>query len=67
VVSSFVQEVTDESIAPDYDRPLFLEIDMVTDAGSDLEIGTVVDFPEGKSAIDDKLVEAKKGNSGRSG
>jgi deoxyribose-phosphate aldolase len=41
-------------------RPYISRSRMVTDAGSDLQIGTVVDFPEGKSAIDDKLVEAKR-------
>jgi deoxyribose-phosphate aldolase len=62
VVKGFVQEAIDEHFKLVMIRPNMVSLarQMVTDAGSDLGIGTVVDFPEGKSAIDDKLVEAKK-------
>jgi deoxyribose-phosphate aldolase len=62
VVKGFVQEAIDEHFQLIMIRPNMVSLarQMITDAGSDLEIGTVVDFPEGKSTIDDKLVEAKK-------
>lgn len=62
VVKGFVQEAIDEHFKLIMIRPNMVSLarQMITGAGSDLEIGTVVDFPEGKSEIDDKLVEAEK-------
>ena len=31
---------------------------MITDANSNLQIGTVIDFPEGKSSMEEKCIEA---------
>jgi deoxyribose-phosphate aldolase len=33
---------------------------MVSDASSNLQIGTVIDFPGGNSTVADKLFEAKR-------
>jgi deoxyribose-phosphate aldolase len=33
---------------------------MIVDANSPVQIGTVIDFPEGKSALEDKVVEASQ-------
>lgn len=62
IVKSFIQEAIDEDFKLIMIRPnmVLLASQMVSDAGSNLQIGTVIDFPEGRSVIADKLVEAEK-------
>lgn len=62
IVKSFIQEAIDEDFKLIMIRPnmVLLANQMVSDAGSNLQIGTVIDFPEGRSVIADKLVEAEK-------
>lgn len=62
VVKGFVQEAIEEHFKLIMIRPdmVVLANQMVSDAGSNVQIGTVIDFPEGNSAIADKLIEAKK-------
>jgi deoxyribose-phosphate aldolase len=61
VVTGFIQEAIDEHFK------LIMILDMVSlasqmvsDASSNLQIGTVIDFPGGNSTVADKLFEAKK-------
>jgi deoxyribose-phosphate aldolase len=62
IVKGFIQEAIDEDFKLIMIRPnmVLLASQMVSDAGSNLQIGTVIDFPEGRSVIADKLVEAEK-------
>jgi len=62
IVKSFIQEAIDEHFKLIMIRPnmVLLASQMVSDAGSNLQIGTVIDFPEGRSVIAGKLVEAEK-------
>ena len=62
VVRGFVQEAIDENFKLIMIRPDMVAIakQMVVDAGSNLQIGTVISFPEGNSTIADKLFEAEK-------
>ncbi|WP_016988052.1 deoxyribose-phosphate aldolase [Flavobacterium sp. ACAM 123] len=62
VVKGFVQEAIDEHFKLIMIRPNMVSLvrQMITDATSDLQIGTVIDFPDGQATIDVKLVEAKK-------
>jgi deoxyribose-phosphate aldolase len=62
IVKGFIQQAIDEDFKLIMIRPnmVLLASQMVSDAGSNLQIGTVIDFPEGRSVIADKLVEAEK-------
>lgn len=61
VVKGFIQEAIDEHFKLIMIRPNMVSLakQMVSDTGSNVQIGTVIDFPEGKSVIADKLVEAE--------
>jgi deoxyribose-phosphate aldolase len=61
VVKNCIQEAIDENfklimIRPDH---VVLAKEMILKANSGVQVGTVIDFPEGKSDFDDKLLEAK--------
>lgn len=60
VVKKFIQEAIDESFKLIMIRPEMVSMakKMITDADSNVEIGTVIDFPEGKSGVEAKLNEA---------
>lgn len=60
VVEKFIQEAIDEKFKLIMIRPdmVFIARKMITDANSNVEIGTVIDFPEGNSTIEAKLEEA---------
>lgn len=60
VAQEFIQEAIEEHFKLIMIRPnrVSLAKKMINEANSILEIGTVIDFPEGKSAIEDKLKEA---------
>ncbi|SHL36908.1 deoxyribose-phosphate aldolase [Flavobacterium xanthum] len=60
VAQEFIQEAIEEHFKLIMIRPnrVSLAKKMINGANSILEIGTVIDFPEGKSAIEEKLKEA---------
>ena len=60
VAKGFIQEAIDENFKLIMIRPdrVSLAKKMITDANSTVQIGTVIDFPEGKSKLEDKLNEA---------
>jgi deoxyribose-phosphate aldolase len=60
VAQSFIQEAIDESFKLIMIRPnrVALAKKMIVEAQSKVLVGTVIDFPEGKSSLDKKLVEA---------
>ncbi|MFV8368401.1 deoxyribose-phosphate aldolase [Flavobacterium sp. LB2R40] len=60
VAQGFVQEAIEEHFKLIMIRPEMVSIakNMITKANSILQIGTVIDFPEGKSSVEDKLKEA---------
>jgi deoxyribose-phosphate aldolase len=60
VAKNFIQEAIDENFKLIMIRPNMVSIarKMITDANSNVEIGTVIDFPEGKSGLEAKLNEA---------
>lgn len=60
IAQEFIQEAIEEHFKLIMIRPnrVSLAKKMINEANSILEIGTVIDFPEGKSAIEDKLKEA---------
>jgi deoxyribose-phosphate aldolase len=62
VAKKFIQEAIDENFKLIMIRPDMVSIarKMITDANSNVEIGTVIDFPEGKSGMEAKLNEANK-------
>lgn len=62
VVVGFVNEAIDEHFKLIMIRPDMVSLakQIISDAGSNVQIGTVIDFPEGKSGIADKLLEAEK-------
>ena len=62
IVEGFIQEAIDEHFKLIMIRPNMVSLakQIVSDASSNLQIGTVIDFPEGKSTITIKLVEAEK-------
>lgn len=62
VVRKFIQEAIDENFKLIMIRPDMVSIarKMITDAKSKIEIGTVIDFPEGKSTVEAKLSEANQ-------
>jgi deoxyribose-phosphate aldolase len=61
VVTGFIQEAIDEHFKLIMIRPdmVSLASQMVSDASSNLQIGTVIDFP-GDSTVADKLFEARR-------
>lgn len=60
IAKGFIQEAINEGFKLIMIRPdrVTLAKKMVFDANSKVQVGTVIDFPEGKSSIADKLVEA---------
>ncbi len=62
VVKEFIQEAIDENFKLIMIRPEMVSIakTMITDSNSPVEVGTVIDFPEGRSNVEDKLAEAAK-------
>ncbi|MEO8253178.1 MAG: deoxyribose-phosphate aldolase [Flavobacterium sp.] len=62
VVANLVNEAIQESFKLVMIRPemVVLAKKMVLASKSNVQIGTVIDFPNGKSSIEDKLQEAKK-------
>jgi deoxyribose-phosphate aldolase len=60
IVKKNIQEAIDENFKLIMIRPDMVSMAkmMIIDAVSDVEIGTVIDFPEGKSGVDIKLDEA---------
>ncbi|SDX79332.1 deoxyribose-phosphate aldolase [Flavobacterium degerlachei] len=60
VVEKFIQEAIDENFKLIMIRPDMVSIarKMITAADSNVQIGTVIDFPEGKSGVEAKLNEA---------
>lgn len=62
IVKKFIQEAIDENFKLIMIRPDMVTIarKMITDANSPVQIGTVIDFPEGVSGLEAKLAEAMK-------
>ncbi|WP_396169615.1 deoxyribose-phosphate aldolase [Flavobacterium sp.] len=62
VVEVFIQEAIDEGFKLIMIRPDMVKLasKMIKDANSNVNIGTVIGFPEGTYSIDEKLVEAQK-------
>lgn len=62
LVANCIQEAIDEQFKLVMIRPekVSLAYRMRADQNSQIKIGTVIDFPEGKASIDEKLNEAKK-------
>lgn len=60
IVKEFIQEAIDENFKLIMIRPEMVSLarKMISEANSAVQIGTVIDFPEGKSAVEAKLVEA---------
>jgi deoxyribose-phosphate aldolase len=60
VAKGFIQEAIDEDFKLIMIRPnrVALAKGMISDANSKVQVGTVIDFPDGKSSIDKKLDEA---------
>ncbi|SCY73329.1 deoxyribose-phosphate aldolase [Flavobacterium caeni] len=62
IAQGFIQEAIDAAFKLIMIRPEYVAMarQMVADAQSKLTIGTVIDFPEGRSPIEAKLAEAEK-------
>ena len=62
VTKAFIQEAIDENFKLIMIRPnrVSLAKKMIGKANSSVQIGTVIDFPEGKSGLDAKISEAKQ-------
>lgn len=62
VAKGFIQEAIDENFKLIMIRPNMVSLakKMITDANSTVQIGTVIDFPEGKSGFESKLAEASQ-------
>jgi deoxyribose-phosphate aldolase len=60
IVKKFIQEAIDENFKLIMIRPDMVSIasKMIIDANSPVQIGTVIDFPEGKAGLESKLAEA---------
>lgn len=60
IVKEFIQEAINENFKLIMIRPdmVSLASKMISDANSPVQIGTVIDFPEGKGGLEAKLVEA---------
>jgi len=62
VVKEFIQEAINEKFKLIMIRPDMVSLanKMITDADSVVQIGTVIDFPEGNSGLETKLAEANQ-------
>jgi deoxyribose-phosphate aldolase len=62
VVQEFIQEAIDEDFKLIMIRPEYVETahKMITQANAKVLVGTVIDFPEGNSDLNEKLAEAQK-------
>ena len=62
IVKEFIQEAIDENFKLIMIRPNMVTLanKMISDANSPVQIGTVIDFPEGKAGIEAKLAEASQ-------
>lgn len=62
VVAAFVKEAIQEEFKLIMIRPEMVALAkvLISNSSSSLQLGTVIDFPEGKSSIEDKLKEAKQ-------
>lgn len=60
VVKEFIQEAIDENFKLIMIRPNMVSLanKMISDANSSVQIGTVIDFPDGKAGLEAKLAEA---------
>ncbi len=60
LVEDFVKEAIEENFKLIMIRPEMVSMarKIISEAGSNVQVGTVIDFPEGKSLIEDKLKEA---------
>lgn len=60
IAKGFIQEAIEEHFKLIMIRPNMVSLakKMITESNSILQIGTVIDFPEGKSSLEDKLKEA---------
>ena len=60
VAQGFIQEAIDEHFKLIMIRPDMVPLakKMITEANSTLQIGTVIDFPQGESSLEEKLAEA---------
>lgn len=62
IATEFIQEAIDENFKLIMIRPNMVSLanKMITNANSTLQIGTVIDFPEGKSGLEAKINEANQ-------
>lgn len=62
IAKGFIKEAIDEQFKLIMIRPEYVAVAkaMILEAQSKLTIGTVIDFPEGRSSLDKKLEEAQK-------
>jgi len=62
VAKEFIQEAIDENFKLIMIRPDIVPLanKMITEANSPVQIGTVIDFPEGKGGLEAKLTEASQ-------
>ena len=62
VVKTFIQEAIDEKFKLIMIRPEVISLakNRITESASNVQIGTVIDFPEGNSDIETKLFEASQ-------
>lgn len=60
IVKHFIQEAIDESFKLIMIRPdmVSMACKMIIEANSAVQVGTVIDFPEGNASIEEKLAEA---------
>jgi deoxyribose-phosphate aldolase len=60
IAKEFIQEAIDENFKLIMIRPNMVSLanKMITDANSQVQIGTVIDFPEGKGGLEAKMKEA---------
>lgn len=62
IAKQFIQEAIDEQFKLIMIRPEMVAVakEMIVEATSKVHIGTVIDFPEGKSSLEEKLNEAQQ-------
>lgn len=62
IAKEFIQEAIDENFKLIMIRPNMVSLanKMITDANSPVQIGTVIDFPEGKGGLEAKINEANQ-------
>ena len=62
IAKEFIQEAIDENFKLIMIRPNIVSIarKMITEVNSPVQIGTVIDFPQGKAGLEAKLAEAEK-------